>query len=172
MPRTTTRAATFLTFLALTLGGLLTSTTGSAQAALWKPTVDTSLNPLLNLSEYEDRILVAVNWHRRAAGLRPVRYFQTCVDGFAERWAAHLAATGVLEHRNQHRILDRCNFTWAGEALASGTALMPAEAVSAWMHSPTHRAVLMKPRANRAGIGVRIDLRGRVFVVLNFGDAS
>ena len=172
MPRTTTRAATFLTLLALALGGLLTSTTGSASAALWNPAVDTSLNPLLHLDEYEDRILVHVNRNRRAAGLRPVRYFQTCVDGVAERWAAYLASSGELVHRDQRRILDRCNFTWAGEALVRGTALTPEEAVRAWMNSPTHRAVLMKPRANRAGIGVRIDLRGRVVGVLNFGDAG
>jgi uncharacterized protein YkwD len=172
MPRTTTRAGAFLALLALALGGLLTSTAGSASAALWKPVVNTSLDPLLNLTEYEDRVLVKVNRHRRAAGLEPVRYFQTCVDGFAERWAAHLAASGELVHRDQHRILDRCNFTWAGETLVRGTALTPGEAVRAWMNSPTHRAVLMKPRANRAGIGVRIDLRGRVVGVLNFGDVS
>lgn len=170
MPRTTTRAAAFLTFLALALGGLLTATTTSASAALWRPAVDPSLNPLLSLDEYEDRVLVKVNRNRRAAGLRPVRYFQTCVDGFAERWAAHLASTGEFVHRDQRRILDRCNFTWAGETLVRGTALTPAGAVRAWMNSPTHRAVLMKPRANRAGIGVRIDLRGRVVGVLNFGD--
>ena len=172
MPRTTTRAAAFLAFLAMALGGLLTSTTQSASAAIWKPRVDYSLSPLLNLDEYEDRILVKVNKNRRAAGLQPVRYFQSCVDGFAERWAAHLASSGEFVHRDQHRILDRCNFTWAGEALVRGTALTPAEAVRAWMNSPTHRAVLMKPRANRAGIGVRIDLRGRVVGVLNFGDVS
>lgn len=172
MSRTTIRAAALLALLALVLGGLLMSTTQSASAAIWRPAVDSSLNPLLSLDEYEDRVLVKVNRNRRAAGLRPVRYFQTCVDGFAERWAAHLASTGEFVHRDQRRILDRCGFTWAGETLVRGTALTPAEAVRAWMNSPTHRAVLMKPRANRAGIGVRIDLRGRVVGVLNFGDVS
>lgn len=172
MPRTTIRAATFLAFLSLALGGLLVSTTGSASAALWTPKINSSLNPLLNLNEFEDRILVKVNKNRRAAGLKPVKYFQSCVDGFAERWAAHLASSGDFVHRDQRRILNRCDFTWAGEALVRGTGLTPAEAVRAWMGSPAHRAVLMKPRANRAGIGVRIDLRGRVVGVLNFGDFS
>lgn len=172
MPPTTIRAAAFLTFLALALGGLLGSTTGSASAALWTPKINSALNPLLNLNEYEDRILVKVNKNRRTAGLKPVKYFQTCVDGFAERWAAHLASGSDLVHRDQRRILDRCDFTWAGEALVRGAALTPAEAVRAWMSSPSHRAILMKPRANRAGIGVRIDLRGRVVGVLNFGDVS
>jgi hypothetical protein len=30
----------------------------------------------------------------------------------------------------------------------------------------------MKPRANRAGIGVRVDGQGRIVGVLNFGDAD
>jgi uncharacterized protein YkwD len=101
-----------------------------------------------------------------------VRSFDPCIDRFAERWARHLAATGDFEHRDQRRILRRCDLTWAGENLIRGSVLTPAATVRAWLRSPGHRAVLMKPRANRAGIGVRVDGRGRIVGVLNFGDAD
>jgi uncharacterized protein YkwD len=127
---------------------------------------------VLDLDRFESRILTVVNRHRKAAGLAPVRSFNRCIDRFSERWARHLAETGDFVHRDQGRILRRCDLTWVGEDLVRGTALTPASAVRAWLNSPAHRAVLMKPRANRAGIGVRIDAQGRLVGVLNFGDVN
>ena len=83
----------------------------------------------------------------------------------------HLAETGEFVHRNQRKILRRCDLTWVGETLVRGSLLTPASAVKAWMHSPEHRAVIMKPRANRAGVGVRLG-GGQVYAVLNFGDIN
>jgi hypothetical protein len=40
------------------------------------------------------------------------------------------------------------------------------------MKSPTHRAVIMKRRGNRVGIGVRYDSDDRAVVVLDAGDVN
>lgn len=171
MSRLTRTATTLVTSLVVLVGGLLVTTAPPASARIWKvPSPAASLDPLTHLNEFENRIVVLINRHRARAGLHKVRYFDSCIDGFSERWAGHLAASGELVHRNQHRILDRCHLTWVGETLVRGTAITPGKVVRAWLHSPEHRAVIMKPRANRAGVGVRIDDRGRVVGVLNFGD--
>lgn len=124
----------------------------------------------LDLDAYETQVLREVNQRRRAHGRRPVRRVNTCVDRLSENWAGRLARTGDFVHRDQTVVLDRCHMHWAGEALARGTAMLPAGAVTAWMHSREHRAVLLKRRANRAGIGARLDGQGRVVLVLNFTD--
>ncbi len=150
---------------------MFTAVAPPASASIWAvPAPDTSLDPLVHLSEFESRIVVRINKARKAADLKPVRYFDSCVDGFSERWAGHLADTGDFEHRNQRKILKRCDLNWVGETLVRGTGLTPLSAVKAWLKSPTHRAVIMKPRANRAGVGVRLDDQGRLVGVLNFGD--
>jgi uncharacterized protein YkwD len=173
LPRPLPRSATLLATLTVLLAGLLTATTAPASAKIWKvPAPDASLDPLTHLTEFENRIVVQINKRRDKADLKPVRYFDSCVDRFSERWARHLAETGEFVHRNQRKILRRCDLTWVGETLVRGTALTPAGAVKAWMHSPGHRAVIMKPRANRAGVGVRIDGQGRFVGVLNFGDTN
>lgn len=164
--------AALATALVATVGGVV-ATAAPAQATTWAvPAPDASLDPLLHLTEFENRVVDKINKNRAQAGLKKVRYFDGCIDGFSERWARHLVELGELVHRDQHTILDRCNLTWVGETLVRGTALTPAKAVTAWMNSPEHRAVLMKPRANRAGVGFRIDGQGRVVGVLNFGDVN
>lgn len=171
MSRLARPATTLVTGLVLLLGGLLVITAPPAAARIWRvPAPTASLDPLTHVDEFENRVVVLINRRRAKAGLPKVRYFDSCIDGFSERWAGHLAASGELVHRNQHRILDRCHLTWVGETLVRGTAITPAAVVKAWLHSPEHRAVIMKPRANRAGMGVRIDAQGRVIGVLNFGD--
>jgi uncharacterized protein YkwD len=44
--------------------------------------------------------------------------------------------------------------------------------VRAWMHSPPHRAVLMKARAKLAGVAISHDAQGRVVGVVNLGDPT
>ena len=170
MPRFVARLVAFLTF-ALAATTLQVALPAAAEAKVWKvPNSDLSLDPLLNLTEYETRVVNLINKKRKARDLKPVNYFQGCVDRMAERWAAHLMDIGELVHRDQRKVLARCDLHWAGETLVSGTSLLPAEAVKAWMNSPDHKAVIMKPRANRAGVGFKVNLAGKVVGVLNFGD--
>ena len=147
--------------------------TWPAEAKTWVgPKADPEVDPMQDLDEFENRVLGAVNKARVAAGLKKVRVFQSCVDGYSERWARRIKKTGELAHRDQMKVLAGCDLTWTGEALVRGAGLTPKVAVDAWLRSPSHRAVLMKKRARWAGVGVRIDGQGRVVGVLNFGDPS
>ena len=101
-----------------------------------------------------------------------MRVFQSCVDGYAERWSRRLKRIEKLEHRDLGKILDGCDVNWVGENLVSGTDLGPNAAVRAWMQSPPHRRVLLKKRARWAGIGVRVGGDGRTYAVLNFADRT
>ena len=73
--------------------------------------------------------------------------FQSCVDGYSERWSQKLRSSGEMVHRDLGAVLDGCDLNWVGENLVSGTDLRPRAAVRAWMDSPPHRQVLMKRRA-------------------------
>lgn len=156
--------ATAVAVLAMCLCGVVACPTPVSAAA----EEDTALTP----DQFESQILAIANKHRKAAGLKPVRTVDPCLDRLSEGWAAHLAATGEFEHRNQRRILRRCNLNWTGENLIQGTNFTPAAAVKSWLRSPGHRAVLMKPRASLAGIGISIDAEGHIVGALNFGDVS
>lgn len=171
MSLTVRRCVGLLVAALMAAGGQVALTPSPVSAKLWEvPAPDTSLDPLANLLEHETRVVHLVNKKRKAHDLEPVRWFNGCLDRLSERWAAHLAETGDLVHRNQRKVLRRCDLTWAGENLVRGTLLTPAAAVKAWMASEPHRAVLLKPRAKWAGMGVKIDDQGRYVGVLNLGD--
>ena len=164
------RAASALTASALVVAGTL----GPAQASVRRvPEPNYSVSPGTHPGEYANRIVARINDARARAGLRKVRVYQTCLDSHSERWARHLAQSGRLVHRNQYRVLSACNLHWTGETLARGAGgLSPRAMVRAWMHSPAHRAVLMKPRANLAGVAIRHNAQGRVVGVVNLGDPT
>ncbi len=156
----------------LTAGGTALAT-APAEAKTWVgPGADPKVDPLEDLDEFENRILAGINKARVGAGLKRVRVFHSCVDGYSERWARHIKKTGAFAHRDQMKVLDGCDLRWTGETLVRGTGLTPKAAVAAWLNSPPHYAVIMKKRARWAGVGVRIDGEGRVIGVLNFGDPT
>ncbi len=142
------------------------------QAKTWAPSTDPGVDPQRNLNEFENRILLKINKARVDAGLQKVRLFQSCVDGKSEQWARRIKRTGDFVHRDQMTVIKQCDLMWTGETLVRGSGLTPDVAVQAWMNSPSHRAVIMKPRARWAGIAVKVDGQGRTVGVLNFGDAS
>lgn len=143
-----------------------------AQAATWAPRTSESFDPQRDLDEFESRILIRVNRARARRGLSRVRVFHSCVDGYSERWSQKLRRSGEMVHRDLGAVLDGCDLNWVGENLVSGTGLRPRAAVRAWMGSPPHRQVLLKPRAVWAGVGVRVANDGRTYAVLNFGDRT
>lgn len=164
------RAASALAAMSLAL----VASAGPAQASVRRvPEPDYSVNPMSHPGEYANRVVARINDMRARAGLRQLRVYQTCLDNHSERWAKYLAQSGRLEHRNQYRVLSACNLHWTGETLARGAGnLTPRAMVRAWMHSPSHRAVLMKPRANLAGVAMRHDAQGRIVGVVNLGDPT
>ena len=143
-----------------------------AEAKTWAPSADPDADPQQDLNEFENRILIKINRVRVNHGLKKVRLFQSCVDEKSEQWARRIKRTGEFVHRDQMKVIKDCDLMWTGETLVRGVGLTPEVAVEAWLDSPSHRAVLLKPRARWAGIGVRVDSEGRTIGVLNFGDAT
>ena len=140
---------------------------GGAHAATWDvPVVNTSQAPA-SLDEFEDQLMVEINKARRAHGKKRIGVYDSCVDRLAEQWGAHLAGTGLFEHRDQNQVLRICKVTWAGENLVRGTGLTPAAMVQAWLDSPGHRAILLNTKARRSGVAVTQDGQGRLVGVLN-----
>ncbi len=117
-------------------------------------------------SAYETRVLNVLNVARADAGLSRLAP-GSCVDRLAEHWAARAR----FVHRDQQLVLARCDADWAGEVLVrSPDRLPPRQVVGLWLASPAHRAVLLKPRARRAGVAFRVDALGRVLGVANLTD--
>lgn len=59
---------------------------------------------------------------------------------------------------------------WVGEVIAwGGDNSTPYRVVKAWMRSPGHKNVTLRPRARLAGAGVKRSTSGEVNVVRTFG---
>lgn len=169
-PRPVPARRPLLAVLALTLT-LLVTTASPASAATWRvPAPDYDVNPLVALDEYEVRLVHAVNKRRAARDLPRVRRFDGCLEKKAEAWARKLARTQERRHRRLEPVLDDCRVWWVGEALAFTERSAPVKVVDAWMGSTAHRRIIMKRRANLAGVGVRRGGDGMLYIVLNFAD--
>jgi len=115
----------------------------------------------------ETALMVRINEARAARGLPRIKTFDGCTDRLAEKWGARIARTGVLEHRDQREVIRRCDNSWAGETLVRGADLSPDTMVQLWLDSPGHRAILLSPRARRAGVAITRDAQGRTIGVVN-----
>jgi len=117
--------------------------------------------------QLEDALMVRINQARAEHGLNKIWNFDVCTDQLAEQWGARIARTGVLEHRDQREVIRRCDNSWAGETLVRGTGLSPETMVALWLDSPSHREILLSPRAKRAGVAITRDAQGRTIGVVN-----
>jgi uncharacterized protein YkwD len=172
MRRTTLRPAHVRSLLrplviALSTALLLLGVTGTAQAATWDVPTSRTDAPAADLDEFEDQLMVEINQARRHHDRSRIRVYDTCADRMAESWGSHLASTGRFEHRDQNKVLRRCDVSWAGENLIRGAGLTPEVMVKAWLDSPGHRAILLSGKARRAGVSVTQDGQGRLVGVLN-----
>ena len=159
------RLSTILGFALPVAAALALTTPARAAAAETAPEASTTTTP------FDSKVLRNINRVREARDLHRVRS-SDCLDGLAEPWARHLAEIGSLVHRDQAVVLSRCSMDWAGENLGSGSSLTARGLVRAWMDSPAHRKVLLKPRARRGAVGAASDSDGQRYVVLNLGDPS
>jgi uncharacterized protein YkwD len=123
--------------------------------------------PSLSMDELEDRLMAEINEARAANGLTKVWVFDACTDRLAEQWGERIARTGLFEHRDQNEVISRCDNSWAGETLVRGAGLTPRAMVDLWLDSPGHRAILLSPRARRAGVAITRDPQGRMIGVVN-----
>ena len=87
---------------------------------------------------YTNRLADAMNDIRRKHHLVPLKV-RPCLDGFALRWARHLARTGKFEHQSLTPILRDCALSRVGEIFAKGN-------VTPALHDPD---VAELPRAPR-----------------------
>lgn len=108
--------------------------------------------------ELESRMLELVNAERRAAGLKPVKADNELVlvarahsqDMLARGYFAHVSPEGKdLGNRLQQA---RVAYLSAGENLALAPTLHSAH--TGLMHSPGHRANILRPQFGRLGIGI------------------
>ncbi len=129
---------------------------GNAEAA---PLSHDRARTALTSDAYETKVELLVNRRREARGLRSLR-FQTCADLTAERWAARIASTGNLRHQDLGHVMADCGASYAGETLSRGR-FGPQVVVRRWLRSPSHRIVMLSPRARRIGIGSSLDGSGR-----------
>jgi uncharacterized protein YkwD len=99
---------------------------------------------------WEQRVLALTNRRRHAHGRHPLKA-AACPDGFAESWTRHMAARQVLKHQDLTPMLSCPHTSYAGENIAYGYET-PAALVSAWMHSPGHRANILSRHFDRIGV--------------------
>ncbi len=104
------------------------------------------------------QVVTLVNAQRATAGLAPFTVHPVLVAE-AQRFSSVQAALGTLSHRGNDgstpgQRLRRAGYTWRalGENLAAGQQTAD-EVVTAWMHSPSHRAVILNPKTREIGIG-------------------
>jgi uncharacterized protein YkwD len=112
----------------------------------------------LDISPLAERIFTLINVQRVAAGLRPVTV-NAMLMAEAQRFSGIQADLGTLSHRgndgtNAGQRLTRAGYNWRfyGENLAAGH-ITADDVVTAWMNSPSHRAIMLHPRAQEIGIG-------------------
>jgi uncharacterized protein YkwD len=99
-------------------------------------------------------MLGQINHARAGQGLRPL-HASASLNGSASRFAGSLMRRGVLAHRASG-VSAGAGFSRLGECLAliSGRRLGVANTVTMWLHSPSHRAVILTRSMNLIGIGM------------------
>jgi uncharacterized protein YkwD len=97
-------------------------------------------------------MIAKINQVRGRAGLRSLRP-SPALAGSSGRFAAFLMQRGVLAHRS--RVSAGGGFSRLGEALGmtSGRGLGVSTTVQMWLHSPSHRAVILTRSMNLIGAG-------------------
>jgi uncharacterized protein YkwD len=126
-------------------------------------------------SQVEQSLVAVVNDVREAHNLRPLRVDAHLVEA-ARAHSAMLLRDNVFEHGSfVERIASHGGRGPAfGENLAWGTGRLASarSIVNAWMHSPGHRANLLRPGWNRIGIGALngrfLGYRGATVVTADF----
>lgn len=120
-------------------------------------------------NSYDAQVLYWTNVARAKSGLRALKA-GPCVDRFAERWTARMAARSYFGHQKLRPILRSCNRRRAAENIAKSTGGMSAYAVvRAWMRSPGHRRNILNPKYKALGVSAwRSSGTGTLYVTQDF----
>jgi uncharacterized protein YkwD len=122
----------------------------------------------LGLHRTRDLTLCLLNEQRVGHGLAPLRS-EARLELAAQRYVGDMVERRFFDHKDpggldpEDRILMAgypATNAWTGENLAYGTGPLgsPAEIVDSWMHSPGHRANILRAAFTEIGIGVAFDL--------------
>jgi len=97
-------------------------------------------------SDMEKRLVERINDTRASHGLRKLRV-SSRLDESASDWSRHLMRQDAFHHGSLR--------SGTGEVIAWGTCewFRPARAVTMWLNSPGHRALLLRPGFRVVGTG-------------------
>ena len=141
------------------VGGSSQSITATANAA----TPPSSSNIVNTQSVY-----VAINEYRIRHGVAPVAP-NPQLDSIAQRWANHMARTGVPAHNPNYLKQYPAGWKEGGENVHQNwRGASTQEVVQAWHNSPSHRQNQADPYFNQIGVGVAYSSDGRMWVVTNY----
>jgi uncharacterized protein YkwD len=118
-------------------------------------------------SRYEGDVAKYTNAERTKRGLVKLKW-NGCLDRYAEAQAVRMAKRHSLQHQALLPILKNCHMNLVGENIAMGYPSGKA-ATAAWMHSPGHRANILKPSYRLLGHGAYRDSHGTWWVSHVFG---
>jgi uncharacterized protein YkwD len=145
--------------LAAILGLALVGPSGAAAGSA--PAVDPAV-----ISTTERAMVAALNADRTALGLVRVQ-IDTRLMAIARARSADMVAKDYFSHtqpdgKNVFSILTAAGITWygAGEIIAWNTYPMDQTVNAAdyqWMHSPTHKAIVISRDYNYVGVGLAVD---------------
>jgi uncharacterized protein YkwD len=139
------------------------------------------------LTAKEKLVIQLVNKQRASRGLAPVRFHVALVKAARahsaemvhRRYFSHNSYSGAsFSSRLIYYGYKRTGYSsWsAGECIAWGQGLLgtPQAIVSAWMHSSSHRAIILTARFRDVGVGVHSGsyMGGAFFFTLDFGRRS
>ncbi|GAA3549318.1 CAP domain-containing protein [Nocardioides daeguensis] len=118
---------------------------------------------------YESAVLQALERRRERRGLRGL-VPSACVDALAEARSRRMAVRDEMVHYpGLSKVFGRCGGARVGEIIARGRGFRdPAVVVRAWMESPTHHEVIVRPSYRQAAVGAWRDEHGTVFVSVIF----
>lgn len=157
-----TASAAVLSILSLGMADIAVASTGIAHAAV---TVQTITSTVSSSDPYIAQVHNLINQKRSAAGLTPVNWNQQ-IGNVSQDWATHLGialADPNFDFSTIHRSdaggsLIPSGATWWGEIIACNYSSQAI--VDAWMNSPSHKEIMLDPKATDIGIGYAIPSSG------------
>ena len=115
---------------------------------------------------WDAKVLALTNAARRRHGRKPLRA-SSCAHRLADRWTRHLAEQEVLVHQSLTPFFSCPHTSSAGENIAEGYST-PRALVSAWMHSPGHRANILSRHFDRIGDSGWVSRHGVTYATQDF----
>jgi uncharacterized protein YkwD len=143
------------------------------------PAISQAANRAAYSSSTESRVLVLLNDIRHQHGLSKL-HASTALRSAAREHSSDMLKRGYFEHNSPNEAFDKrirrhLKSSLVGENIAwgNGSYATPAGIVSLWMHSPTHRHIILMGSLHRVGLGVAVgSFKGSDDVLMTTADFS